>query len=204
MRDEGDPELANKMGRALERLTVATLRQFDAAPTVVNGLYAVRGRRKQLEVDIVVETPDRIFLFECSKKSLTTTARGGNTLDVMRDLEASFLKLLQQLARHEANLRSNGEIAFITGQALKLKDRPIEKICVSLFDHGSLQNRDLTIGLIEAAAGAQLNSGHPMANAVISLANKRLRDINTSLKTIIDVSADSVSRILTRFALSTW
>ncbi|MEE1656739.1 hypothetical protein VB618_11065 [Microvirga sp. CF3062] len=204
MRDEADDDLENRMGRALERLTAKTLEKFGASPTIVNGIYDGEKRSEHFEVDIAVETPDRIFLIECTKKPLTTAARGGSTLHVLNDLEGSFLKLLQQVARHEAVLRTKGEIVFRDGQVLRLNGRPVEKICVSLFDHGSLQDRSFTISLIERLAGTQLSADHPNAASSIIRMNKRLKRLNASLNSIIDASSDAPDRALFRFAMSTW
>jgi hypothetical protein len=204
MRDEADDDLENRMGRALERLTVKTLEKFDASPNIVNGIYEGEKRSERFEVDIAVETPDRIFLVECTKKPLTTAARGGSTLHVLNDLEGSFLKLLQQVAHHEAVLRTKGEIVFRNGQVLRLNGRPVEKICVSLFDHGSLQDRSFTISLIERLAGAQLSADHPDAASSVTRTNRRLKLLNASLKSIVESSPEAPDRALFRFAMSTW
>jgi hypothetical protein len=112
MREGGDVEIHKKMGKALERVTVKVLAEFGLHPTIFNGEYAGKWKGGPPEVDIALETDERIFLIECTKKPLTTAARGGSTISALQDLDGSFLKLLQQLARHEAELRTKGAISF--------------------------------------------------------------------------------------------
>jgi hypothetical protein len=119
-------------------------------------------------------------------------------------LDGSFLKLSQQLARHEAELRSKGTIHFTDGKVLELKGRPIEKIGINLFDHGSLQNRDFTIALIEVMAGARISADAPEAQAVVESINKRLDKMTRSLVKIAQTQPTIGNRAIFHFAMSTW
>jgi hypothetical protein len=85
MRDGPDVNIGNNMGDALERVTVKVLAQFDLHPTIINGFYAGGSKGGAPEVDIAVETDERIFLIECTKKPLTTAARGGSTISALQD-----------------------------------------------------------------------------------------------------------------------
>lgn len=203
MRDEGDPDIENKVGRALEILTGEALRSSGIQPVVSNGFYA-DGAGGRMEVDMVVETPERIFLFECTKKPLTSAARGGNTLSAMRDLEGSFLKLVQQLARHEAELRGKGAIRFTDGTVLPLRGRTVEKIGINLFDHGSLQSRDFTVALLGVVMGASVSTDSPEAAGTVEAINRRLRKLNASLMAILAAQPDGREKGAIRFAMSTW
>jgi hypothetical protein len=84
-----------------------------------------------LDMDIVGETKDRIFIFECKKKVLTNASRRGETVSSLRDLNDSFLKFTMQLARHESALRTQETITFRDGKNLSLSGRKIEKFGIS-------------------------------------------------------------------------
>lgn len=203
MRAEGDVDIENKMGSALERLTISLLEQYGIRPTIINGRYTGYPKDQGPEIDLATETDDRIFLIECTKKPLTNDARRGATLSALRDIEGSFLKLVQQLAGHEAELRTKGAIRFVGGEVLELKGRAIEKIGVSLFDHGSLQNRDFTIAFIEAMAGAQISIDASEGQDVAKSFNKRLYKLDKNLKIITELPG-ATDRALFNFAMSTW
>jgi hypothetical protein len=203
MRDDGDPDIENKVGCALEILTNKALQSSGIQPVVSNGFYA-DGAGGLLEVDIAVETPERIFLIECTKKPLTSAARGGNTLSAMRDLEGSFLKLVQQLARHESELRGKGAIRFTDGTILPLRGRAVEKIGINLFDHGSLQSRDFTIALLEVVSGASMSTDSVEAAGTVEAINRRLGKLNASLNAIKATHPDGLENGAFRFAMSTW
>jgi len=197
-------DLDNKMGKALELLTGEVFKAAGLPASIVGRKYDNAVMGKELEVDLIIETEERIFLVECTKKSLTNRARGGHTLDGLRDLGGSFVKLTQQLAQHEAHLRKVGSIAFKNGQSLHLNGRSVEKIGISLFDHGSLQNRDMTMSFVEALVNAQMNSDEVDAKTTVKKFNQRLLAINTAISEIIAHQPDGENRGLFRFAMSTW
>lgn len=203
MRAGGDDKLPSKMGKALELVTVGSLSRFGLAPTIVNRKYA-RSKGETLELDMVVETDERIFLIECTKKPLTSPARAGSILAALEDLESSFLKLSQQLSIHEAAIREKGRIDFLDGSSLELKDRQIEKIGISLFDHGSLQSRNFTIALLRRLAGAEVRSNEVEAQEVMDKINARLRKINSSLSAIAVARPDLGDHTAQYFAQSMW
>ncbi|QCI98808.1 hypothetical protein [Agrobacterium larrymoorei] len=204
MRKAQVPDLENIMGRALERLA---LKIFESAgmPVSVSGKkYRNAIRDEILEADLVFETGEKIFLVECTKKPLTNRARSGHTLDGLRDFSGSFLKLLQQLAQHEAHLRKVGMIEFEDGQVVRLGGRSVEKVALNLFDHGSLQNRDMTMSFIEALSNTYMTSSVPEAQKILTDVNKRLKFINQALNEIVSSYAPANERGLFDFAMSTW
>jgi hypothetical protein len=204
MRSGSDRDLENKMGKALEQVVIKLLAQFSIYPTIVNGWYATDPKGTLKEVDIAIETDERIFLLECTKKPLTTAARGGSTLAALQDLDGSFLKLTQQLAYHESQLRSKGAIRFTDGKILEMKGRPIEKIGVNLFDHGSLQNRDFTMALIEVMAGSRIRADASEGEEIMESINKCLDKLTLSLKSIVAAQPAVGDRAVFHFAMSTW
>lgn len=204
MRHEAVADLENRMGRALERLTASILQSAGHSIALRGGKYANPQGGNDLEVDLAVETPERIYLFECKKKALTSAARRGETLASLRDLEKSFLSGLQQLARHEAALRSRRDINFRDGTVISLGGRTVEKFCISLFDHGSMQYRDMTMAMLELLVGCRITIDDVRASEVEAAVNKRLRCIHTSLRSIIDTQEGSEDAIVHSFAMSTW
>ncbi|MBL4731346.1 MAG: hypothetical protein JKY82_01915 [Rhizobiaceae bacterium] len=204
MRNAEVPDLENKMGKALERLTKVVFEKAGFAVCVTGETYHNDVMEKNLEVDLVIETKDRIFLVECTKKSLTNRARAGHTLDGLRDLGESFVKLTQQLSQHEAHIRVGGKIQFNNGQTINLAGRSIEKVAINLFDHGSLQNRDMTMGFIEALAGAHMQSDDLSSKKIILKFNQRLANLSEALVAIVNTHPDGPDRGLFRFAMSSW
>ena len=204
MREAGVPDLENRMGRALERLTAHVLQNGGHVLTVQGGFYANPDGGADLEIDLAVETDERVWLFECKKKPLTNASRRGETLAALRDLNASFLRSVQQLARHEAALRSKGTLTFRDGSSLFLGERSVEKFCISLFDHGSLQHRDMTMALLELFIGRQLSIDDPAARPLQETINRRLLSIDGSLRQILDSQEGDDGRLIFAFAMSTW
>ncbi|WP_320195563.1 hypothetical protein RMR10_001630 [Agrobacterium rosae] len=204
MRKAQVPDLENIMGRALERLALKIFENAGMPVSVSGKKYRNAIRNEILEADLVFETGEKIFLVECTKKPLTNRARSGHTLDGLRDFSGSFLKLLQQLAQHEAHLRKVGMIEFEDGQVVRLGGRSVEKVALNLFDHGSLQNRDMTMSFIEALSNTYMTSSVPEAQKILTDVNKRLKFINHALNGIVSSHAPANERSLFDFAMSTW
>jgi hypothetical protein len=87
---------------------------------------------------------------------------------------------------------------------LELRGRPVEKIGINLFDHGSLQNRDFTIALIEVMAGSRISADAPEAQDVVRSINERLEKMTRSLVEIMAKQPGKGDRALFHFAMSTW
>jgi hypothetical protein len=86
-----DGELENKIARALEKLAAQAIRLAGHVP--VSGKYVDPDTCIEYDVDLAVETAERVFLIECKKKALTNKARAGETLNAITDLTASNSKL---------------------------------------------------------------------------------------------------------------
>ncbi|WP_026480548.1 hypothetical protein [Ahrensia sp. 13_GOM-1096m] len=198
------PRLETKLGDALELLTKAVLINSGHNVTYAGEKYANPSGKGNLEADLIVETPERIFLIECKKKALTNKSRKGDTIASLTDADGSFLALMHQLARHEANLRQDGKIVFLNGSTLELNNRQIEKIGVSLSDHGSIQNRDMTIGLMQLLVGRSIDfDGKSFDNLAVSI-NKKLEALARNIQTIAKNSPKSGHDPVFNFAMSTW
>jgi hypothetical protein len=195
----------NKMGFALEDLTFRLLKNFGEEPSfdLYEGKYSVDSNTC-LDMDIVVETPERIFLFECTKKSLTRAARRGDMNAVLKDLEGSFFKTLQQLARHEERLKKDGFIKLKNGQQINWNGRHIEKIALSLFDHGSIQGRDFIHPLMRLLPNITFKSDFTENKKTIDKINKRVVNYRNSIKNIIGDDEITAENHLHDFEMSTW
>jgi hypothetical protein len=204
MRESHIPQLEDKLGLALELLTEAILAESGQNITFKREKYKNPKGKGKLEVDLVVETQERIFFIECKKKVLTNESRRGDTIASFTDIDKSFLALVQQLARHEANLREGCEIEFESGRKLLLDGRKIEKIGISLFDHGSIQNRDMTIALLELLVGRNIGFDDAAFQKLTASVNRKLNGISESLKSIEDQSSASGHSTVFDFAMSTW
>lgn len=208
MRDENDQELGNKMGTALEQLTYDILDKSDLNINIFNGKYANPEGGSDLEIDIVGETDERIYIFECKKKSLINDSRAGETLAIFKDLNDGFFKSTLQLARHEFALRSQDKIHFRDGKVLSLNGRKIEKFGINLFDHGSLQHRDQTLELIRLMTGASVNFGNfdnkSTANVLTNALNKNLSNIAATFKKLTELQNGTDAKLFNDFKMSTW
>jgi hypothetical protein len=190
-----------KLGDALEKLTAAVLDDAGEKVTVMGGRYFPERKGSEREIDLVVETPARIFLFECKRKALTSGARAGGLHPLFLDLTRSFLAMQAQLARHEASLRQNGKIEFLNGYVLELHERKVERIAVSLFDHGALQDRGMVMPLLERVIGHTVTSSGPGSGDLAGEMNKHLGILTSSVKSILSSNPE---RDFHGFLMATW
>lgn len=122
----------------------------------------------------------------------------------LTDIDFSFLKFTRQLARHEAALRSQGKIEFRSGETLSVNGRLIEKFGISLFDHGSLQHRDITIALLNLLIGRRLSIDDPKADMLSKRINSNLEGLEKSLRVILDSQEGDDQKLMRAFSMSTW
>lgn len=197
--------LETRFGKALELLTARLLRDISANVTFEGAAYYGKNKNQRLEIDIVVESETHIFLFECKKKALTASARGGASLPLLNDLTESFLKMQAQLAGHEAKLRKDGKITFLDRRTLELKGRQVEKMAISLFDHGALQDRGFIMPLFASLLGSRISARDLRASKVTSTINDQLAILTDSVAAICDAQPDIPrERAIHDFAMSTW
>ena len=160
LRDAGDPQLENQMADALERMTVEAVSSTGNAPSYAGLKYRTPNQRKReasFELDVADVTPKHLSLLECKKKALTNNARAGNVISAAVDLAHAFLKPLAQMIHHEAELRVNG-IKFLNGQVLELDGRDIQRIAITMTDHGSMQDRMFLRAILVSLWGARLTA----------------------------------------------
>ena len=203
LRQVKDKSLEDKMGKAFERLSVDVLQKYSCNVSFQNAKYKY-SKHDTLEIDMVVETEDRIFLIECKKKALKGTSRSGIYISQLEDLNGSFLKMLDQLTKHELKLRTNGKIKFKDGRELSLNDRKVEKIALSLFDHGSIMDRGLIREIFIAFVQGQFVATKEANEGIVSRTNALISSIRSNLEKIYALPNDYNHDFWREFMMSTW
>ncbi|WP_143201927.1 hypothetical protein [Bradyrhizobium sp. NAS96.2] len=184
-------DLKNLMGKALELLTVDAVALTNGRTTAESRKYKRDGQKKgesPPEIDVASETDARLYLFECKSKALTNAARGGNSLNALADFARALLRPLIQANGHEIQLRSGG-IRFLDGGGIDLAGREIDRIAVSMTDHGSMQDRTFLRAFVSSLWGARLTAQDPTLRAQLDEFNdKYLLRIQQGIDAICELS----------------
>lgn len=197
--------LDNTMGAALEQLAALSVGEVTHDTIIAGRKYRDPLSGKVPEIDVLVETPERIFLIECKKKPLTNLARGGSTLHAVIDLSKALLQMLVQLARHEKVLRSQGHIEFLDGSKVFLNGREVEKIALTMLDHGSLQDRMILSNVICGLFGRQLKAVTTEHQPLLKEVNETLEELHIELTALAGAAEDGdVGELMRVYALGAW
>lgn len=121
------------------------------------------------EIDIAVEFEDLIGLIEIKKKSITRKSQNGDGDSLLFDVHKSLLDSQLQALNHEYTLHKDGKIQFSNGTTLELKERRVEKITLTLFDYGAIQDRTIIRQLLIFYMQCRFN---------VSSSEKRYKDLN--------------------------
>jgi hypothetical protein len=116
------------------------------------------------DLDILIETPRIVALFELKKKGLTRRTNAGNDLQLAIDLACGAVRGFNQLARHELTLLKNGELRFTDGTKLELNGRRIVKCVISLADYGGLHDGAIVRNMLNSFSQIQLNPARSLTN----------------------------------------
>ena len=103
------------------------------------------------ECDGIIETKKNIFLFEMKKKSLVRASRSGSEFNILTDLGGSLLDSQIQTLRTEY-LLSKTDLNLTSKNSnyiLKQNARVCERITITLFPFGDLQDRVLVEKILE-------------------------------------------------------
>jgi len=103
----------------------------------------VVGKNVDGECDVVVEGDDYLLFIEAKKKPLTKASTTGADLPNLIDISESLLHAQSQMAIHERLLRHHGFIQFNDQTRLEWKKRRIDRIAVTLLDHGGTQDKNV-------------------------------------------------------------
>jgi hypothetical protein len=183
--------VATSVGTAAEGMLSAAFTRHGIIPTVTSGKYL--DGKEERECDLVLEFEEAVVLIEIKKKSVTNDTYSGYPLAGFIDLGESALSAQMQLGRHELHLRTYGKIEFLDGQVLTWGGRKIERVAVSLYDWGGIQDQAVLRTFIAYLAGAKLE-----ALAATPAMIKRLDETNKTLQALeqqIRHNADSESPI---------
>ncbi|MHC8340030.1 hypothetical protein [Pseudomonas sp. HLT2-19-2] len=153
---ENERETDNKIGVAIEPMLGRIFADHGITPSALSSQYKVG--KKTLDCDLAIECDNAVILFEIKKKPLTKAAMGGRSLEGLIDLSRSMIKSQTQLSYQEIELLENNGINFIDGRHIKLEGRKIERIAVTLFDWGSLQDRTVADNIIKTLFTAQISA----------------------------------------------
>jgi hypothetical protein len=206
LRDQGDAQLENRMAKSLERLTAEAIAQMGAAPDFVGAQYRTPGQKKAEaphEIDVVQATDRFVFLMECKKKPLTNVARGGNSLSVAIDFAQAYIEALVQMVKHEIQLREGG-ITFLDGRVLKLDGRTLQRIAVTMTDHGSMQDRVFLRAIVSGLWGSSLSPGDPALTKKVEKFNKPFAQLQSQIAEAARHAPEPFDRFLRILLHSSW
>lgn len=110
------------------------------------------------ECDFIIETNNTIIFIELKRKHLISESRGGNITTSMIDLSQSLFHALAQTGCHEYILRRDQVIRFEDGTYIKLNNRRVERIALSLFDFYALQDNVFIQQILNSLISATINT----------------------------------------------
>lgn len=123
------------------------------------------GGESDLEADLICETDDTIFIFEIKKKGLTRQAQAGDEVKLLIDLADSVLATHVQAMRIENILKNHETLTLVhkdTVHHLRLSERSVQRISVSLHDFGALQDKTVLQSLLTIATHTDMR--HPVSS----------------------------------------
>lgn len=142
------------------------------------GINIVFGERvdadTDLEIDLLCETEDSIYIFEMKKKILTRKAQSGDQATIFSDLADSVLASHFQAMRIENILKTKESIELINRNGkhtVVLNNRNVQRISISLSDFGALQDKTVLQRLLSIAISIEIS--HPDKRE-----NKKLKNWN--------------------------
>lgn len=122
------------------------------------GIFVVSGDREgggtDLEVDLLCETSEDIYIFEMKKKGLTRKSQAGDEGQLFSDLADSVLRSHSQAMRIENALKNNEALHLDKNgvkHTVKLNNRQVRRISVSMSDFGALQDKTVLQRLLTVA-----------------------------------------------------
>ena len=160
LRDDEVVNVDGNIGTALEQYARNEL--ITHGVSVKSGTYRVGGQNG--ECDAVIETANVVIFIEVKRKLLTRTSRGGQDVDIFVDLSDSLLTAMEQITRHELLLCQHGHLDLERDgvkQRVEWKNRPIERVALSLLDFGAIQHRAVVSQILETVQNARISAKIP-------------------------------------------
>lgn len=179
------PGLDDKMGTPIETFLCSELEKKGV--TFSQGKYKSDG--KDGECDLVIETSDRIIFLEIKKKPLTRKARAGSDVALLIDLAGSLLQAQLQAGWHEVRLRKAGYLDLLNQQSfctrISLNGRDVERIAVTLFDYGGLQDRMLLKQFLEAHLTMNFSSSDAKLQKKLDDLNDKVEELRKQTEMLV-------------------
>ena len=185
---EVHPGLDDSLGAQLELFLSSELEKKGV--TFCQGQYVSGGQNG--ECDLVIETSDNIIFLEIKKKPLTRKARAGSDIALLVDLAGSLLDAQLQTGWHEIRLRKAGYLDLHNKQSsctrVSLKGRDVERIAVTLFDYGGLQDRMLLKQFLEAHLTLNFSTHHAQFHKKLSDLNAKVQKLREQTEALAQVT----------------
>jgi len=150
--------------------------KYDLTQKQVEILGLKKDKNKTLETDVVIELDDRIVFLESKKKVLTTKAKSGDEIAILKDLSDSLIESQIQANRHKRVLNKFDSIKFNDDVELFKRDREIIKVSLTQFDYGSLHNASVMNSLLTVMLNKELYSNDPNKVSDLLSINKKLNE----------------------------
>lgn len=139
------------------------------------------GKNEPLEIDAAARSDGVVILFEAKSKTLTIGSRSGDALSLVGDYTKSYLSLVQQLVRHEGNLR-RGLIPITTSDD-DLNRIHVRMVAVSPLSYGPASDPTIGAALVRAIVGAHLTTTQSDERSVriVREFSKKIKNIESEL-----------------------
>lgn len=171
--------LDEKVGHGVEVYVINLLKQHNIEAKFGN--YKIDGAEG--ECDIVIETKTHVIFIETKKKSLTRAARAGQDASLLIDLAQSVLHAQLQAGWHEVRLRRHNEMTLMDKNdnilsVIKLNDRKVERIALSMNDYGGFQDRMLLGHLLTGQLRHSYHSTDPQFATKLTKVNAHIKELS--------------------------
>lgn len=183
-----DKDIDSEIGKWMENIIAEKLREINLNVIGPNKTYKLTKNQKNnlnlssdsLETDLIIEFDDRIAFIEIKKKTLRKKSKSGEYFSILDDLSKSLINSQTQSYRHERFLQNNKEINFTDGTRIKLDNRDIITISLSIFNYGSLHDFSFTSKALEILSESSLTDENHDKKDIDKL-NKSLRNLHNEV-----------------------
>ena len=140
--------------------------------------------KKKFEIDVAVRADEDIVLLEAKAKPLTSAARSGGNITLIKDYSESFLAMLTQLVRHDRNIK--GGLTPLVRPDDDLNSLRITKVAVSPLSFGPVSDHVNAAALVQSILYARLapKNGSPETNQILEEFNQMLDKIVEEIESV--------------------
>jgi hypothetical protein len=153
--------------------------------------YAV-SKNLQPKIDLTTVSDNHVIFFEVKAKSLTNSARSGDTIKFLTDYANSYLSILKQLVRHERYFRAGVDMSPLT--IASDKSCLVTKIAVSPLSYGPVGDRILANGIVSSLSRATLTPivPNPENEKALAKLSSKAKEILTNINKFCDRKNGSI------------